>query len=68
MRDFRFFDVINSMQVNGEYGQALAIALAEAVRELMTAHTSRTFFAYSDKLYILKDSSESYSKHVRARI
>ena len=30
--------------------------------------TSWTFFGFSDKLYILKDSSESYSKKVRARI
>jgi uncharacterized protein (DUF849 family) len=56
------------MQINGEYGRALAIAVAEAARELMTDPTSWTFFAFSDKLYILKDSSESYSKRVRARI
>ena len=62
------FDVSNSMQVNGEYGRALAIAVAEAARELMTDPTSWTFFAFSNKLYILKDSSESYSKRVRARI
>jgi hypothetical protein len=62
------FDVSNSMQINGEYGRALAIAVAEAARELMTDPTSWTFFAFSDKLYILKDSSESYSKRVRARI
>ena len=62
------FDVSSSMQVKGEYGRALAIAVAEAARELMTDPTSWTFFAFSDKLYILKDSSESYSKRVRARI
>ena len=62
------FDVSNSMQVNGEYSRALAIAVAEAARELMTDPTSWTFFAFSDKLSILKDSSESYSKRVRARI
>jgi nitric oxide reductase activation protein len=62
------FDVSNSMQVKGEYGRALAIAVAEAARELMTDPTSWTFFAFSDKLYILKDSTESYSKRVRARI
>jgi hypothetical protein len=62
------FDVSNSMQVKGEYGRALAIAVAEAAKELMTDPTSWTFFAFSDKLYILKDSSESYSKRVRARI
>jgi hypothetical protein len=62
------FDVSNSMQVKGEYGRALAIAVAEAARELMTDPTSWTFFAFSDQLYILKDSTESLSKRVRARI
>ena len=62
------FDVSNSMQVKGEYGRALAIALAEAAKELMTDPTSWTFLAFSDRLYILKDSTESYSKRVRARI
>ena len=62
------FDVSSSMQVKGEYGRALAIAVAEAARELMTDPTSWTFFGFSDKLYIIKDSSESYSKRVRARI
>jgi nitric oxide reductase activation protein len=56
------------MQVKGEYGRALAIAVAEAAKELMTDPTSWTFFAFSDKLYIVKDSTESYSKRVRARI
>ena len=62
------FDVSNSMQVKGEYGRALAIAVAEAAKELMTDSTSWTFFAFSDKFYILKDSNESYSKRVRGRI
>jgi hypothetical protein len=62
------FDVSNSMQVKGEYGRALAIAVAEAAKELMLDATSWTFFAFSDKFYVLKDSSESYSKRVRARI
>ena len=62
------FDVSNSMQVKGEYGRALAIAIAEAAKELMTDPTSWTFFAFSDKFYVLKDSNESYSKRVRARI
>lgn len=62
------FDVSNSMQVKGEYGRALAIAVAEAARELMIDPTSWTFFGFSDKLYILKDSTEAFSKRVRARI
>ncbi len=62
------FDVSSSMQVRGEYGRALAIAVAEAAKELMTDPTSWTFFGFSDRFYILKDSTESYSKRVRARI
>jgi hypothetical protein len=62
------FDVSNSMQVKGEFGRALAIAVAEAAKELMMDATSWSFFAFSDKLYILKDSSESYSKRIKARI
>jgi hypothetical protein len=62
------FDVSHSMQVKGEYGRALAIAVAEAARELMVDPTSWTFFGFSDKLYVIKDSAESFSKRVRARI
>jgi hypothetical protein len=61
-------DVSNSMQVKGEFGRALAISVGEAARELMTDPTSWTFFGFSDQLYILKDSTEAYSKRVRARI
>jgi hypothetical protein len=62
------FDVSTSMKVRGEYGRALAIAVAEAAKELMLDATSWTFFAFSNKLFLLKDSNESYSKRVRARI
>jgi uncharacterized protein YegL len=61
-------DVSSSMKVKGEYARALAIAVAEAAKELMTDPTSWTFFAFSDRLFVLKDSTESYSKRVRARI
>lgn len=61
-------DVSHSMQVKGEFGRALAISVGEAARELMTDPTSWTFFAFSDQLYILKDSTEAYSRRVRARI
>ena len=62
------FDVSNSMQVKGEYGRALAIAVAEAAKELMIDATSWTFFGFNDKLFIIKDGTESYSKRARARI
>ena len=48
------FDVSNSMQVKGEFGRGLAIAVAEAARELMTDPTSWTFFAFSDQTLRLK--------------
>ena len=62
------FDASASMKVRGEYSRALAIAVAEAAKELMNDPTSWTFFAFGDKLHVLKDSNESYSKRVRARI
>ena len=62
------FDASASMKVRGEYARALAIAVAEAARELMNDPTSWTFFAFSDRLKVLKASNESYSKTVRARI
>jgi Mg-chelatase subunit ChlD len=61
-------DVSGSMKVRGEYARALAIAVAEAAKELMTDPTSWTFFGFSDRLYILKGNNESYSQRVRARI
>ncbi len=61
-------DVSSSMQVKGESGRALAIAVAEAAKELMTDSTSWTMFGFSDRFYILKDSIEPYSQRVRARI
>jgi hypothetical protein len=42
--------------------------VAEAAKELMTDSTAWTFFGFSDHLYILKDSAETYSQRVRARI
>ncbi len=62
------FDASSSMKVRGEYSRALAIAIAEAAKELMNDPTAWTFFAFSDRLQILKASNESYSKTVRARI
>ena len=61
-------DVSGSMKVRGEYARALAIAVAEAAKELMTDPSSWTFFGFSDRFYVLKASNESYSQRVRARI
>lgn len=62
------FDASKSMNVKGEFTRALAIAVAEAAKEMMTDPTSWTFFAFNDRLYVIKASNESYSKTVRARI
>ena len=61
-------DVSASMRVNGEACRALAICVAEATKELLMDPGSWTFYAFSDRLYVLKDASEAYSKRVRARI
>ena len=62
------FDVSSSMQVKGEKARALAICVAEATKELLMDPGSWTFFAFSDKFYVLKSSTEAYTKKVRARI
>jgi len=61
-------DASTSMKVKGEYGRALAICVAEAAKEMLKDPTSWSFFAFSDQLYVLKDSAEAYSRRVRARI
>lgn len=61
-------DASTSMKVKGEYGRALAICVAEAAKELLKDPASWSFFAFSDKLQVLKHSAEAYSRRVRARI
>jgi hypothetical protein len=62
------FDASSSMQVKGEKARALAICVAEAAKELLMDPGSWTFFAFSDKFYVLKDNTEAYTRKVRARI
>jgi len=62
------FDASASMKIKGELGRAMAICVAEATKELLMDPASWTFFAFSDRFYILKDSSEAYSHKVHARI
>jgi hypothetical protein len=62
------FDASASMQVKGEKARALAICVAEAAKELLMDPGSWTFFAFSDKFYVLKDSTEAFTRKVRARI
>jgi len=61
-------DASASMKVKGELVRALAICVAEATKELLMDPGSWSFFAFSDRFYILKDASEAYSRRVRARI
>jgi hypothetical protein len=61
-------DASASMQVKGEKARALAICVAEATKELLMDPGSWTFFAFSDKFYVLKDNTEAYTRQVRARI
>ncbi len=62
------FDVSASIKVRGELSRALAICIAEATRELLMDPASWSFFAFNDRFHVLKDSSEAYSRRVRARI
>jgi Mg-chelatase subunit ChlD len=62
------FDASASMKIRGEISRALAICVAEATNELLMDPNSWSFLAFSDRLYILKDPSEPYSRRVRARI
>jgi hypothetical protein len=62
------FDASASMQVKGELARALAICVAEATKELLMDPGSWTFFAFSDRFYVIKDSTEAYTRKVRARI
>jgi len=61
-------DVSASMKIKEEFGRAVAICIAEASKELLQDSGAWAFFAFSDRFYILKDSSEAYSQRVRARI
>ncbi|MCW3980065.1 MAG: hypothetical protein NWF11_01160 [Candidatus Bathyarchaeota archaeon] len=62
------FDSSASMRIRDTKSRALAICVAEATKELLMDPGSWTLLAFSDSLQILKDSSEAYSRKVRARI
>jgi nitric oxide reductase activation protein len=62
------FDVSASMRVKADFARALALVVAEATKELLMDPGSWTLFAFSDRFYVLKDSSEAYTQKVRARI
>jgi hypothetical protein len=62
------FDASASMNVRSGFARALAIVVAEATKELLMDPGSWTFFAFSDRFYVLKDSTEAYTQRIRARI
>ncbi len=61
-------DVSESMRIKGEFARAVAVCIAEATKELLMDSGSWTYFAFSDRFYVLKDASEAYSNRVRARL
>ena len=61
-------DVSESMRIKGEFARAVAVCIAEAMKELLIDSGSWTYFAFSDHFYVLKDASEAYSNRVRARL
>jgi hypothetical protein len=48
--------------------RGIALCLAETAKNLILNRAAWGMFAFSDKFYIIKDFSENYSTHVRARI
>ena len=61
-------DVSRSMGTSPFENRARAICIAEAAKDVITDSNSWAFYAFSDRLYVLKDGSEAYSRRVRARI
>jgi len=48
--------------------QGIALCMAEVARNLITNPSCWSMFAFSNKFYVVKDFSEPYSNHIRARI
>ena len=61
-------DVSRSMGTAERENRARAICVADAVATFVTESSSCAIYGFSDRLYVLKDGSESFSKSVRARI
>jgi len=60
-------DVSRSMKASALESRARAVCLAEAAEGIVSDMNSCAFYAFSDRLYVLKDGSETFSR-VRARI
>jgi hypothetical protein len=61
-------DVSSSMEINAEENRARALSLYEAARNFITNPSQCVIFGFSDRLFILKDRSEAFTKTVRSRI
>jgi uncharacterized protein YegL len=61
-------DVSKSMKTNPIENRARAICIAEAAKDIITDSHSWAVYAFSDRLYVIKDGSEAYSRMVRGRI
>ena len=61
-------DMSRSMGVSHVENRARAVCIAEVAASFVTESSSCSIYAFSDKLYVLKDSSEAFSKTVRSRI
>ncbi|UCD45033.1 MAG: VWA domain-containing protein [Candidatus Bathyarchaeota archaeon] len=61
-------DVSRSMGVSIKESRARAVCLTDAVTTFITESASCALYAFSDRLYVLKDGSEPFTKVVRARI
>jgi cobalamin biosynthesis protein CobT len=61
-------DVSRSMGISPQENRARAICIAEAAKDVIPDSNAWAFYAFSDRLYVIKDASESYSRRVRSRI
>ncbi len=61
-------DVSSSMEINAKENRARALSLYEAVRNFITSPSQCVIFGFSDRLFIIKDRSEAFTKTVRSRI
>jgi hypothetical protein len=62
------FDVSESVGMNAINNRARAVCIAEAISGFLTDASSCALYAFSDRLYVIKDGSEPFSRKVRARI
>ena len=62
------FDVSESVGMYAIENRARAVCIAEAIGGFLVDVSSCALYAFSDRLYVIKDGSEPFSRKVRARI